>query len=168
MPTAASTLPVVGWREWVAFPDIGLPAVRAKVDTGAATSAIHAHSVEPFERGGAAYVRFEVHPFFRRHRRIVVVCEAPVVDRRRVVSSSGHSESRVVVGVTFRLGVRAGSPEWPIELTLTDRRTMRFPMLLGREAMNAHVLVDPSASFLMGAVDRAADLYEAPDGEACA
>lgn len=156
-----SSLPIVGWREWVAFPEIGLPAVRAKVDTGASTSAIHAHSVERFEQGGAPYARFHVHPFFQRHRRISVECEAPVVDERTVTSSSGHSETRLVVGAVFRLGIKSGQPEWPIELTLTDRRTMRFPMLLGREAMNGRVLVDPQASFLVGSVDRAASLYEA-------
>ena len=156
----SSPLTTVGWREWVAFPEIGLPAVRAKVDTGAATSAIHAHSVEQFEKGGAPYARFGVHPFFQRHRRISVVCEAPVVDERTITSSSGHSETRLVVGVRFRLGVKAGQPEWPIELTLTDRRSMRFPMLLGRQAMNGHVVVDPQASFLVGSVDRAAAFYE--------
>ena len=154
------SLITVGWREWVAFPEIGLPAVRAKVDTGAATSAIHAHSVERFERGGAPWARFDVHPFFRRHRRISVTCEAPVVDERTVTSSSGHADARLVVGVTFRLGVKADAPEWPVQLSLADRRTMRFPMLLGREAMNGRVLVDPEASFLLGGIDHASDLYE--------
>ena len=151
---------VVGWREWIAFPELGLPAVRAKVDTGAATSAIHAHAVERFERGGAPYARFDVHPFFRLTRRVTVACEAPVVGRRRVTSSSGHTDSRLVVGVTLRLGVRADAPEWPVELTLADRRAMRFPMLLGREAMAGRVAVDPGASFRLGDIDRVADLYD--------
>lgn len=150
---------VVGWREWVAFPEIGLPAVRAKVDTGAATSALHAHAVEPFERGGERWARFEVHPFFRRHRRVSVRCEAPIVDERTVTSSSGHADARLVVGLTLRLGVRSDAPEWPIEVTLADRRTMAFPMLLGREAMVGRVLVDPGASFRLGTLERAADLY---------
>ncbi|HEX8386538.1 MAG TPA: RimK/LysX family protein [Rubricoccaceae bacterium] len=156
-----SPLVVVGWREWVAFPDVGLPAVRAKVDTGAATSALHAHAVEPFTRGGAPWARFTVHPFFRRHRRVAVRCEAPVVDERAVTSSSGHTDARLVVGLTLRLGVRVGSPEWPVEVTLADRQLMAFPMLLGREAMVGRVLVDPGASFRLGTVERAAELYGA-------
>lgn len=151
---------VVGWREWVAFPEIGLPAVRAKVDTGAATSALHAHAIEAFRRDGEPWARFVVHPFFRRHRRVVVHCEAPVVDERTVTSSSGHADTRVVVGLTLRLGVRSDAPEWPVEVTLADRQTMSFPMLLGREAMAGRVVVDPGASFRLGTVDHAADLYE--------
>ena len=160
---AAAPLITVGWREWVAFPEIGLPAVRAKVDTGAATSALHAHSVERFAQGGAPYVRFSVHPFFRRHRRVTVVCEAPLVDERTVTSSSGHEDARLVVGVTLRLGVRSDAPEWPVEVGLADRRQMRFPMLLGREAMAGRVVVDPGASFLLGAADSAAAFYESGD-----
>ena len=160
----ASPLVVVGWREWVAFPEVGLPAVRAKVDTGAATSALHAHAVEPFTRGGELWARFVVHPFFRRHRRVAVTCEAPVVDERTVTSSSGHADTRVVVALVLRLGVRSDAPEWPVEVTLADRRTMAFPMLLGREAMVGRVLVDPGASFRLGTVDRAADLYGGADG----
>ena len=149
----------VGWREWVAFPEIGLPAVRAKVDTGAATSALHAHGVETFTRGGAPWARFNAHPFFRRHHRVTVVCEAPVVDERTVTSSSGHEDARLVVAVTLRLGVRSDAPEWPVELSLADRRGMRFPMLLGREAMAGRVAVDPGASFRLGTADHVAALY---------
>ena len=162
-PFLPMSLITVGWREWLAFPEIGLPAVRVKVDTGAATSAIHAHAVERFTQGGAPYARFDVHPFFRRHRRVTVTCEAPVVDERTVTSSSGHADARLVVGVVLRLGVRVGAPEWPVELSLADRRTMRFPMLLGREAMSGHVAVDPGASFLLGTVDHASDLYATPE-----
>lgn len=151
---------VVGWREWVGFPEIGLPAVRCKVDTGAATSALHAHDVEIVTRDGEHWARFVVHPFFRRHERLAVTCEAPVVDEREVTSSSGHTEARVVVAVMFRLGLRADSPEWPIEVTLTDRRGMRFPMLLGREAMAGRVLVDSDASFLLGRPDHPGAFYE--------
>lgn len=150
---------VVGWREWLAFPELGLPAVRVKVDTGAATSALHAHNRETFSRDGEPWARFVVHPFFRTEK-LSVACEAPVVDERPVTSSSGHTETRVVVGVTLRLGVRADAPEWPIELTLTDRRRMRFPMLLGREAMAGRVLVDSGASFLLGRPDHPGALYE--------
>ncbi len=151
---------VVGWREWVAFPEIGLPAVRCKVDTGAATSALHAHDVEVVSRGGEHWARFVVHPFFRRHEGLAVTCEAPVVDERDVTSSSGHVEARVVIGVMFRLGLKADAPEWPIEVTLTDRRQMRFPMLLGREAMAGRVLVDSGDSFRLGRPDHPGAFYE--------
>ncbi len=151
---------IVGWREWVGFPEIGLPAVRCKVDTGAATSAIHAHDVEIVDRDGEHWARFVVHPFFRRHDRLAVTCEAPVVDEREVTSSSGHAESRVVIGVMFRLGLKSDAPEWPIEVTLTDRRAMRFPMLLGRGAMAGRVLVDSDASFLLGRPDHPGAFYQ--------
>ncbi|HIL58579.1 MAG TPA: ATP-dependent zinc protease [Rhodothermales bacterium] len=155
-------LTVVGWREWVAFPDLGLPAVRCKVDTGAATSSLHARLLERFERDGEPWARFQVRPFFRRHRQVKVLCEAPIVDERHVRSSSGHEDLRIVVGVTLRLGVKAGAPEWPVEVTLADRKAMQFPMLLGREAMNGRVAVDPGASFLLGRVEHAAALYDEP------
>ncbi len=159
-PPASGALTTVGWREWVAFPEIRLPAVRCKVDTGAATSSLHASRIETFERGGETWVRFVVRPFFRRHRQVKVACEAPVVDQRHVRSSSGHEDLRIVVGITLRLGVRSDAPEWPIEVTLADRAAMQFPMLLGREAMKGRVAVDPGASFLLGRVEHAASLYE--------
>ena len=160
MPQSLSRFTVVGWREWVAFPEIGLPAIRAKVDTGAATSALHATHIERFTRDGAPWARFDVHPFFRKHHRMTVRCEAPVVDVREVRSSSGHSDERLVLGVTLRLGTRVDAPEWPIEITLADRRRMQFPMLLGREAMADRVAVDPGASFRLGRIERPADLYD--------
>lgn len=150
----------VGWREWLAFPQLGLPAVRVKVDTGAATSSLHAHDIEAFEKEGDRWARFGVCPFFRRHKRIEVMCEAPIVDERTVVSSNGQSELRLVVQAVLRLGTRVGASEWPVEVTLTDRRGMRFPMLLGREAMAGRVYVDPQASFKLGRIERASDLYE--------
>lgn len=156
----SETQVVVGWREWLSFPEIGLPAVRAKVDTGAATSALHAHDVEIVTRDGEHWARFIVHPFFRRHERLAVTCEAPVIDEREVTSSSGHTEARVVIGVMLRLGLKADAPEWPVEVTLTDRRGMRFPMLLGREAMAGRVLVDSDASFLLGRPDHPGAFYE--------
>jgi len=149
----------VGWQEWLAFPEMGLPAVRVKVDTGARTSALHARRVEHVERDGVLSVRFTVNPLFRG-RKLAVRCEAPVVDEREVTSSSGHTESRIVIGARLRLGIKADAPEWPIEVTLTDRRGMRFPMLLGREAMAGRVVVDPEGSFLLGRLPHAGDLYE--------
>ena len=110
--------------------------------------------------GGAPVVRFLVHPLFRQTDRVVVPCEAAVIDRRDVTSSSGHTEHRVVVEAMLRLGVKADAPEWPVEVTLTDRRGMRFPMLLGREAMSGRVVVDPAASFLLGRPDHPRAFYE--------
>lgn len=150
----------VGWREWVALPDLGLLALRCKVDTGAATSSLHTIGVETFARDGQTWVRFRVHPFHRRRRHVEVVGEALVVDEREVTSSSGQSDTRIVVKTTLRLGVRADAPAWPIELTLADRAAMRFPMLLGRQAMAEKVLVEPGASFRLGPLTRPQDFYE--------
>ena len=141
------------------MPELGLLAIRCKVDTGAATSAIHTTKIETFDRDGVVWARFRVTPFHRKRKRVVVVGEAPVVDEREVTSSSGHVEMRVVVETALRLGLRADAPEWPVELTLTDRGSMRFPMLLGRQAMADRVLVDPGASFRLGPLSRPQDFY---------
>lgn len=154
----SQNLVTVGWREWVAFPEIGLPAVRAKVDTGAKTTALHAHDIVMERKGGEPWAQFVVHPFFR-YEKLAITCEAPVIDDREVTSSSGHTEARIVVGLMLRLGIKSDAPEWPVEATLTDRRGMRFPMLLGREAMAGRVLVDSGASFLLGSPSRPSSLY---------
>lgn len=138
---------IVGSEEWCGFPDLGLPAVKARVDSGAKTSSLHAFNLHPFKREGVSWVSFDMNPL-QHNRRIVVHCEAPVIDRRGVKSSSGASEKRYVIGVTIHLG--KGS--WEIELTLADRDTMGYRMLLGREAMSGRMLVDPSASFCLGEI----------------
>ena len=153
-----SPLVTVGWREWVGLPEIGLLAIRAKVDTGAATSALHAFDIETGREGGALVAQFRAHPV-RKPAGLVVTCQAPVVDQREVTSSSGHTEARVVIGTQFRLGTRSDASTWDIEVTLTDRRLLRFPMLLGREAMEDHLLVDPSGSYLLGRVERPGVFY---------
>src|SRR5690554_4397360 len=117
---------IVGWREWVALPELGLPAVKAKVDTGARTSSLHAFGIETFREGGRERVRFGVHPL-QDDERLTVWATADVVDERSVTSSSGHEELRVVIRTPLRLG----DLTWPAELTLTDRRSMRLRMLLG-------------------------------------
>jgi hypothetical protein len=146
---------IVGWREWVALPDLGLPAVKAKVDTGAKTSSLHAVDLETFREDGRERVRFGVHPL-QENERLTVWAEADVVDERHVTSSSGHEELRVVIRTPLRLG----DATWPVELTLTDRRQMRLRMLLGREALAGRLLVDASTSYLHGRRPRAAHLYD--------
>lgn len=132
----------VGWREWLALPEIGLHAIKAKIDTGARTSALHAWKIEPFRDGGAPWLRFHLHPL-QRNTELSVACLAPVHDRRVVSDSGGHRERRYVIETPVQMGAYS----WHIELTLTDRDTMLFRMLLGRRAMRGLQVV-PNASFL--------------------
>jgi hypothetical protein len=135
----------MGWREWVALPDFGVRAVKAKLDTGARTSTLHAFKPRRFKRDGLDMVRFEVHPVQRSSASKVVV-EAEVKGERNVRTSSGQEETRLVVETTLSL---AGA-RWPIELTLSRRDAMGFRMLLGRRALAGRIVVDPAASFLAG------------------
>ncbi|SLN40557.1 Ribosomal protein S6 modification protein [Roseivivax jejudonensis] len=132
-----------GWEEWVALPDLGLPALRAKVDTGARTSALHAYDIETFGSAKAPQVRFTVHPVPGRED-LVIPCSAKVLDRRMVTSSNGESESRYVIGCTLQVG----GESWPIELTLTNRSGMASRMLLGREALKDHITIVATDRFL--------------------
>ncbi len=136
---------LLGWREWVGLPGLGLPLIKAKVDTGARTSTLHAFYVDPFGHGGTQRVRFGIHPL-RGRTDIVIHGEAAVTDRRQVADSGGHRELRYVVLTPIRLG----GLEWSIEVTLTNRETMLFRMLLGRTAIAGRALVDPDRSFLAG------------------
>jgi len=136
---------VIGWREWIALPALSIPAIKVKADTGARTSALHAFYAEPFRHHQRAYVRFGVHPL-RGRRDLVVVCTCALLDQREVSDSGGHRERRWVIETPLRLG----DAEWPVEMTLTDRDSMLFRMLLGRTAMVGRVLVDPTGSYLVG------------------
>lgn len=142
---AKPTLLRVGWREWVQLPDIGIPAVKVKIDTGARTSALHALKIERKKKQGTDLVSFAVQPL-QRNDNIVVDCEAPLVDIRTVSDSGGHTENRYVV----RTRMVIGTLEEDIDITLTERHTMMFRMLIGRTALAEKVLVDPAASFLCG------------------
>ena len=126
------------------MPDLGIERLKVKVDTGARTSALHAFSVSQVTRDGKPWVSFDIHPN-QSEKETVISCEAPILDQRQVTDSGGHKSMRYVISTTAVMG----DMQFPIELTLTDRDTMRFRMLLGRTAMEGRFLVDPEASFLI-------------------
>ncbi|WP_323762266.1 ATP-dependent zinc protease [Maricaulis sp.] len=134
---------VIGWREWVCLPDLGGVRVKAKIDTGARTSAIHAWKIQPFEKDGASWVRFELHPN-QDDNKTRIACEAAVLESRMIKSSNGQEQRRYVIRTPLRMGPYV----WPIELTLTRRDEMGFRMLVGRTALKPGALVNPSKSFL--------------------
>lgn len=137
-------LRAIGWREWLTLPDLGIVAVKAKIDTGARTSAIHAFDLKTFYLDGKHMVRFKVHPY-QRDSHTTVESEAEILDEREVRNSGGHAELRLTI-VTL---VVVGENQWPIELTLTNRDVMGFRMLLGRQAVRDRFLVDPGKSYLL-------------------
>jgi ribosomal protein S6--L-glutamate ligase len=141
---------IIGSEEWCQISQLGIPAVKARVDSGAKTSVLHAFNIQPFKRGTTPWVSFDVHPL-QNNRSVFLRCEAPIIDRRMVKNTSGASEKRYVIKVPIRMKDQV----WDIELTLTNRDSMGYRMLLGREAMNGKILVDPSASFNLGRVSDA-------------
>ncbi len=136
---------VLGWREWVALPSVSLPAVKAKIDTGARTSALHAWFVDSYREKGSARVRFGIHPL-QGNTDLSIECHADVADEWPVTDSGGHREKRLIIVATLAIaGIHS-----EIEISLTNRDTMRFRMLLGRTAMRGRFLVDPRASYATG------------------
>lgn len=129
----------IGWQEWVALPELNIPAIKAKIDTGAKTSSLHAFDIEPYMKNKQQYVKFLVHPLQSDHA-INIICHAPVLEMRGVMSSNAHIEQRYVIKSWLCLG----SYKWEIELTLSNRDPLRFRMLLGRQALRSKVSIDPS------------------------
>jgi hypothetical protein len=144
--------PMLGWREWVALPELNIPEIKAKIDTGARSSALHAFAIEPYRKGGQRWVMFAIHPLQTRSD-LAIECHAPVKDRRLVTDSGGHKQRRYVIETRLVLGQSVIQAE----MTLTNRDSMRFRMLLGRTAMNQRFFIDPYASYLQGRPD--ADQY---------
>ena len=135
----------LGWREWVGLPELGLPEIKAKVDTGARTSTLHAFELHTFSEGGKPRVRFKMHPL-QKDSQVVVNCVADIVDERFVTDSGGHREQRLIISTPLTIGPWS----WPIEMTLTARDNMMFRMLLGRTAIKGIAMVDPSRSYTTG------------------
>lgn len=147
-----SPLSIIGWREQIALPELGIEEIKAKIDTGARSSALHAFDVQLFERDGQKRVNFKVHPY-QRDTSHTIIAEAPLLEQREVRNSGGHAQLRPVILTTVELG----GIQWPIELTLTNRDVMGFRMLLGRQAVRKRFLVDAGKSFLQSSLHNKQD-----------
>jgi hypothetical protein len=135
----------LGWREWVSLPELGLQRIKAKVDSGARTSSLHAFELRDFEESGIHRVEFKMHPNHRDDQ-TVIVCVADIVDERSVRDSGGHKEQRWVIETPLTIGAMT----WNVEINLTSRDDMRFRMLLGRTALRGRALIDPARSYVHG------------------
>ncbi len=136
---------LVGWQEWCGLSQLHIPYIKAKIDTGAKTSALHAFNINEVVRQGQKWVEFDIHPL-QANNKIAQKCQAKVIDEREVISSTGHREHRYVITTLLTLGLLS----YPIELTLSNRDPMKFRMLLGREALHNKFLVDPAHKLLLG------------------
>jgi hypothetical protein len=149
IPRVSSKTPkqTLGWREWVAIPELDVKSVKAKVDTGARSSSLHAEDVSYIEKKGKTWVQFVIGGGKRKgklHRHSDEVCRAPLADERWITSSNGTRQRRAVIRVELNLNGQT----WPVDLTLSSRESMGFPMLLGREAVRGRFVVDPARSYL--------------------
>jgi hypothetical protein len=142
---ARQSLVLIGWREWAALPDLGAARIGAKIDTGAKGAALHATRIKEFETGGARHVEFWLQTLQGDEQR-EIFCHAPIADKRLIRSSNGLEEERIVIETDLRLGEH----RWTIELTLANRETMEFALLIGRDALGGKFRVDPAASYLCG------------------
>lgn len=136
---------IIGCEEWIKFDDLGIPLIKARVDSGAKTSSLHAYNIQPYKEGGKDYVRFTVHPI-QHSKRVSIKCKAPLLDRRIVKSSSGTAEKRYVI----RTKISLAGHTWEADVNLTNRDSMGYRMLLGRESMKGKLIVDPEKHFIMG------------------
>jgi len=136
---------ILGSEEWCSFPELGIPAIKARVDSGAKTSALHAINIAPFVKEDENWVKFDINPI-QNNLKTVIHCQAKLIDKRIVKSSSGFREQRYVIQTPLQIG----DDSWEIEMTLTNRDSMGFRMLLGREAMSGRILVDPEQKYLLG------------------
>lgn len=132
---------LLGRDAWCQLPDINLPMIKAKIDTGAKTSALHALNIAIIKKNRKRFVTFDVHPL-QRNDKILISCIAPLIDQRHIMSSSGHIEHRYVIQTKLTMG----NQSWHIEVTLSNRDPLRYRLLLGREALSNRVLIDPSLS----------------------
>jgi len=138
-----NNLKEIGWKEWLVLPDLGIPAIKAKIDTGARTSTLHSFHLDTFKSDNTDMVRFHIHPL-RNRTDIEIICDAPILDKRMVRDSGGHTEERIVI----KSNILLGGKEWPIEITLTSRDDMLFRMLLGRTALvSAGFCVNPAKAY---------------------
>lgn len=135
---------VIGWREWVEFPELQLGKVKAKIDTGARSSSIHAFDIEPITKNGDPWVRFSIHPLQHSDEQ-VVVCEAPIKDFRSITDSGGHKSMRYIIETPFKIGEET----FLAELSLFNRSNMLFRLLVGRTALKGRYLVDPARSYCL-------------------
>jgi hypothetical protein len=136
---------IVGWREWISIPDLGIKSIKAKMDTGARTSALHTYFIEPTGSSEKPLVRFGVHPSQKSDKN-GIICTADVIDQRRIVDSGGHPELRYII----RTSIVVGGEKWPVDLSLTNRANMRFRLLIGRSAISEKLIIDPHHSFTLG------------------
>lgn len=132
---------IIGWNEWCRLPKLNLPAIKAKIDTGAKTSSLHADNIKAVIRNKKKYVYYDVHPI-QRNNDIVVRCRSLVIDERSIMSSNGQKERRYIIATSLRLGTKV----WDIELSLSNRDPLKYRLLLGREALSRYVVINPGTA----------------------